>query len=244
MVLNSAVNSSGCTCEVVEVLGVVRDADLRHPAVDPAHQAGALVAGEVEAAGLLEVDQQCLELRVGGCHRGPPAMNCRDATARSPGRSAGRSAGRAVSRACAAVEPSSAMSRRRVAPAASASSAMLRNRSPVRGARPNRVVGHPPAQRRLLLERAQRHPQRALQRDRLLVQQALRRPGVPDPAPVPRHRRRRRSRTGCRRRPGSRSRPGRRPARRRSIGARPEIATSASSSGPRRAAARRPTARR
>src|SRR5206468_1608907 len=45
---------------------------------------------------------------------------------------------------------------------------------------------HPAGEGGLLLQAAQRHPQRALERGRLLLQQALRRPGVADPAAVPR----------------------------------------------------------
>jgi hypothetical protein len=43
--------------QVVEVVGISRDRQLGHPAVDPAHQARSLVAGEVEAACLLQIQQ-------------------------------------------------------------------------------------------------------------------------------------------------------------------------------------------
>lgn len=51
--------------EVVEVLTVASDTDLCHPPIHPAGQAGALVAGEVKAAAVLEVGQKCLEGLVG-----------------------------------------------------------------------------------------------------------------------------------------------------------------------------------
>src|SRR6185503_10907086 len=49
--------------EVIPVLLVIADADVLHAALDPPHQARALVAGEVEAALLLQELQQVLEAR-------------------------------------------------------------------------------------------------------------------------------------------------------------------------------------
>jgi hypothetical protein len=58
--------------EVVEIFAVVAHADLRHSATHAAHQARPFVAGEVEAARLLQIEQQRLELRIELVHRVPP----------------------------------------------------------------------------------------------------------------------------------------------------------------------------
>src|SRR4051794_20628371 len=55
----------GLDLEVVEVGGVVADADLLHPLADAALERRALVAGEVEAARPLQVLEEHLERRVG-----------------------------------------------------------------------------------------------------------------------------------------------------------------------------------
>lgn len=63
----------GVDLQLVDAVRVAVDLDLAHPAADPAHQAAALVPGEVEAPRLLEVGEHGLELAVGflGLGHGP-----------------------------------------------------------------------------------------------------------------------------------------------------------------------------
>ena len=61
MVLNSAANSSELACSTSRYSSKRVEAGLVHPVAHPAHQRGALVAGEVEAARVAHVAQQGLE---------------------------------------------------------------------------------------------------------------------------------------------------------------------------------------
>jgi hypothetical protein len=93
--------------EPVEVLPDVVDVDRAHPPTDQPAQAGALVAGEVDAPALAQEDEQVLEVLVEGVvlHGGAPllaggpTLGAVVDRAREPGSPAGRAArGRAVVR--------------------------------------------------------------------------------------------------------------------------------------------------